>query len=48
MVVAGVLAVVVLPLRGDRLLTLAVAPLPIAAAGLVYAAIDWLGTFNRL
>jgi hypothetical protein len=48
MVAAGVVAVVVLSSRGDRLLTLAVSPLPIAAAGLVYAAINWLGTFNRL
>jgi hypothetical protein len=48
MVVAGVLAVVVLSSRGDRLLTLAVSPLPIAAAGVVYAAINWLGTFNRV
>ena len=42
------LAVVVLSSRGDRLLTLAVSPLPIAAAALVYAAINWLGTFNSL
>jgi hypothetical protein len=48
LVVAGVVAVVVLSSRGDRLLTLAVSPLPIAAAGLVYAAINWLGTFNSL
>ena len=48
MVVAGVVAVVVLSSRGDRLLTLAVSPLPIAAAGLAYAAVNWLGTFNRL
>ena len=48
MVVAGVVADVVLSSRGDRLLTLAVSPLPIAAAGLAYAAVNWLGTFNRL
>jgi hypothetical protein len=48
MVVAGVVAVVALSSRSDRLLTLAVSPLPIAAAGLAYAAINWLGTFNRL
>ena len=48
MVAAGVVAVVVLSSRGDRLLTLAVSPLPIAAAGLAYAAINWLGTFNRV
>ena len=48
MVAAGVAAVVALSSRGDRLLTLAVSPLPIAPAGLVYAAISWLGTFNRL
>jgi hypothetical protein len=41
-------AVVVLSSRGDRLLTLAVSPLPIAAAGLAYAAINWLGTFSSL
>ena len=48
MVAAGVAAVVGLSSRGDRLLTLAVSPLPIAAAGLVYAAINWLGTLNTL
>lgn len=48
MVAAGVVALIVLSSRRDRLLTLAVSPLPIAAAGLVYAAINWLGTFNRL
>ena len=48
MVVTAVVAVVALSSRGDRLLTLVVSPLPIAAAGLVYAAINWLGTFNRV
>lgn len=48
MVAAGAAAALALPSKGDRLLTLAASPAPIAAAGLVYAAINWLGTLNRV
>lgn len=48
MVATGVITAVALPSRGERLLTLAASPLPIAAAGLVHAAINWIGTFHTV
>jgi hypothetical protein len=44
MTAAGVVAVVVLASRRDRLLTLAALPVLIAAAGAAYAVINWLAT----
>jgi hypothetical protein len=47
MVAVGVIAAFLLARRADRLRTLLAVPLPAAAAGVVYAALDWLFQIAR-